>query len=166
MNSFNTDADSRRCWRATPTGRADPADPDAEQGAEDLQETLAPAEWPANPQPGMVPARPWRSVHRAGDFGHARQLAGQRLRIFVLSKSDNLGATLDLGILGYIASQEVPFLMEVAGRTEADKKGGHIAQQPGWAADPARGRAVPRVAICRRFKISRGTATSTRIISG
>jgi UTP--glucose-1-phosphate uridylyltransferase len=45
-----------------------------------------------------------------------------------ISNSDNLGATLDLGILGYIASQGVPFLMEVADRTEADKKGGHIAR--------------------------------------
>ncbi|HEX9438421.1 MAG TPA: UTP--glucose-1-phosphate uridylyltransferase, partial [Roseiflexaceae bacterium] len=45
-----------------------------------------------------------------------------------LSNVDNLGATVDPGILGYIASRDVPFLMEVTDRTEADKKGGHIAR--------------------------------------
>jgi UTP--glucose-1-phosphate uridylyltransferase len=45
-----------------------------------------------------------------------------------ISNSDNLGATLDLGILGYVAERKIPFLMEVAARTEADKKGGHLAR--------------------------------------
>jgi len=54
-----------------------------------------------------------------------------------ISNSDNLGATLDLGILGYMADEQIPFLMEVAERTEADKKGGHIARlrTPGRAHD-------------------------------
>ena len=33
------------------------------------------------------------------------------------------------GHLGYVAEHNVPFLMEVADRTEADRKGGHIAQR-------------------------------------
>lgn len=45
-----------------------------------------------------------------------------------VSNADNLGATLDLGILGYVASG-VPFLMEVADRTLADRKGGHLARR-------------------------------------
>lgn len=45
-----------------------------------------------------------------------------------ISNADNLGATLDLGILGYVASG-VPFLMEVADRTAADRKGGHLARR-------------------------------------
>ncbi len=44
-----------------------------------------------------------------------------------VSNSDNLGATLDLDILSYLASSDKPFLMEVCERTEADKKGGHLA---------------------------------------
>ncbi|MDQ3742581.1 MAG: UTP--glucose-1-phosphate uridylyltransferase, partial [Actinomycetota bacterium] len=40
-----------------------------------------------------------------------------------------LGATLDPRILGWIAREEVPFLMEVARRTEQDRKGGHLARR-------------------------------------
>ena len=46
------------------------------------------------------------------------------------SNSDNLGAVLDERILGYFASEKLPFLMEVADRTEADRKGGHLARRP------------------------------------
>jgi len=35
---------------------------------------------------------------------------------------------MDAGILGYCASSGIPFLMEVADRTEADRKGGHLAR--------------------------------------
>ncbi|MCB0063520.1 MAG: UTP--glucose-1-phosphate uridylyltransferase, partial [Caldilineaceae bacterium] len=45
-----------------------------------------------------------------------------------ISNVDNLGATLDLDILGYFAAKQLPFLMEVAKRTSADRKGGHLAQ--------------------------------------
>ena len=45
-----------------------------------------------------------------------------------ISNADNLGAVMDIGILGYCASRELPFLMEVADRTEADRKGGHLAR--------------------------------------
>ncbi len=47
-----------------------------------------------------------------------------------ISNSDNLGAIMDLTILGYFANNKFPFLMEVAKRTEADKKGGHLAKLP------------------------------------
>ncbi len=46
-----------------------------------------------------------------------------------VSNVDNLGAVLNLGILGYIASRKLPFLMEVADRTAADRKGGHLARR-------------------------------------
>ena len=45
-----------------------------------------------------------------------------------ISNSDNLGAVMDYKILGYFAKNNFPFLMEVADRTEADKKGGHLAK--------------------------------------
>src|SRR5438105_1204399 len=48
-----------------------------------------------------------------------------------VSNSDNLGAVLDPRILAWFAAERIPFLMEVADRTEADRKGGHIAQRPG-----------------------------------
>src|SRR5262249_6977001 len=45
-----------------------------------------------------------------------------------VSNSDNLGAVLDVDILGYVAAERVPFVMEAIDRTEADRKGGHIAR--------------------------------------
>lgn len=45
-----------------------------------------------------------------------------------VSNSDNLGATLDPRLLSYFAESDAPFLMEVTARTEADKKGGHLAR--------------------------------------
>ncbi len=44
-----------------------------------------------------------------------------------ISNSDNLCATADPNILAYMLEHKIPFLMEVARRTEADKKGGHLA---------------------------------------
>ena len=48
-----------------------------------------------------------------------------------VSNADNLGATMDRTILGYFAEKHLPFMMEVADRTPADRKGGHLAQLPG-----------------------------------
>ncbi|MEA1973473.1 MAG: UTP--glucose-1-phosphate uridylyltransferase, partial [Candidatus Cloacimonadota bacterium] len=45
-----------------------------------------------------------------------------------ISNSDNLGAIIDNKILNYFAKENLPFMMEVCSRTEADKKGGHLAQ--------------------------------------
>ncbi|KAA3602209.1 MAG: UTP--glucose-1-phosphate uridylyltransferase [Calditrichaeota bacterium] len=45
-----------------------------------------------------------------------------------VSNSDNLGAVMDEKILGYFAKNNFPFMMECADRTEADKKGGHLAK--------------------------------------
>jgi UDP-N-acetylglucosamine pyrophosphorylase len=46
-----------------------------------------------------------------------------------VSNSDNLGATVDVKLLQYFANQDLSFLMEVAERTGADRKGGHLAQR-------------------------------------
>lgn len=46
-----------------------------------------------------------------------------------VSNADNLGAVLDPRILGYLAQRELPFLVEVADRTPADRKGGHLARR-------------------------------------
>jgi UTP--glucose-1-phosphate uridylyltransferase len=50
------------------------------------------------------------------------------VRYLFVSNSDNLGATLDLGILGHVAANDLAFAMEVAVRQESDRKGGHLAR--------------------------------------
>jgi UDP-N-acetylglucosamine pyrophosphorylase len=59
------------------------------------------------------------------------ELRGKGIRYAFVSNADNLGAALDLRILGWLASEEIPFVMEVAERTESDKKGGHLALRDG-----------------------------------
>jgi UTP--glucose-1-phosphate uridylyltransferase len=46
-----------------------------------------------------------------------------------MSNSDNLGAVLEPRILAWLATEEIPFLMEICDRTEADRKGGHLARR-------------------------------------
>jgi UTP--glucose-1-phosphate uridylyltransferase len=46
-----------------------------------------------------------------------------------MANSDNLGAVLDTRILAWMRAEHVPFAMEVTDRTEADRKGGHIARR-------------------------------------
>jgi UDP-N-acetylglucosamine pyrophosphorylase len=57
------------------------------------------------------------------------RLLARRIKFMFVSNSDNLGATVDLKLLQYFASQDLSFLMEVAERTVADRKGGHLAQR-------------------------------------
>merc|ERR1719265_1160820 len=59
--------------------------------------------------------------------GTLEKLLSNGYKYMFVSNSDNLGATMDLKILTYFAKSGAPFLMEVAQRTEADKKGGHLA---------------------------------------
>ncbi len=63
--------------------------------------------------------------------GMLDKLLEKGYRYAFVSNADNLGAVIDPAILGYFASNNLPFMMEVADRTEADKKGGHLAQLPG-----------------------------------
>lgn len=60
--------------------------------------------------------------------GMLTKLLDQNIEYAFISNSDNLGAVLDEKILGYFAENKFPFLMEVASRTAADKKGGHLAK--------------------------------------
>ena len=46
-----------------------------------------------------------------------------------MANSDNLGAVLDPRILAWLRAEQIPFLMEVTERTEADRKGGHLARR-------------------------------------
>ena len=57
-----------------------------------------------------------------------RLLAGGYEYAFV-SNIDNLGAVIDPAILGYFAEHQSGFMMEVTDRTDADKKGGHLARR-------------------------------------
>lgn len=56
------------------------------------------------------------------------RLLAQNFRYAFISNADNLGAVIDPVIPGMMNNRCIPFLLEVADRTEADRKGGHLAR--------------------------------------
>ncbi|MBW2367128.1 MAG: UTP--glucose-1-phosphate uridylyltransferase, partial [Deltaproteobacteria bacterium] len=93
-----------------------------------VQKTMLPAQCPDaghlewNP-PGHGDV--YISLHASGLL---KTLLDQGFRYAFISNSDNLGASMDMAILGYFAQNDYPFLMEVAQRTPSDAKGGHLAR--------------------------------------
>lgn len=93
-------------------------------------DSLKPVTWPDEPDKEWCPPGHgdiYVSLVTSGLL--AQMLAGGYEYLFV-SNSDNLGAVLDERILGYFARSHLPFLMEVAERTAADRKGGHLSRRP------------------------------------
>jgi len=61
-------------------------------------------------------------------LGILQQLIKEGYHYAFVSNADNLGATVDTAIPGYMQKHEIPFVMEVCERTEMDSKGGHLAE--------------------------------------
>jgi len=89
---------------------------------------LSPAKWPQNPELEWNPPG-------HGDFytalitsGILKKLLDKGYKYGFISNSDNLGATIDERILGYLVQKNLTFLMEVTPRTKSDRKGGHLCR--------------------------------------
>ena len=93
-----------------------------------LQENLAPADWPKNPDLEWNPPGHGDIYPALYTTGTLKALLDQGIVYAFISNSDNLGATLDESLLGYFVENRFPFMMEVAPRTPSDVKGGHIAR--------------------------------------
>ncbi len=90
--------------------------------------SLAPVSWPADPRLEWCPPGHGDIYSALVTSGMLSLLLNEGFEYAFVSNADNLGAVMDIGILGYCASLKIPFLMEVADRTEADRKGGHLAR--------------------------------------
>jgi UTP--glucose-1-phosphate uridylyltransferase len=95
--------------------------------ADDLQ----PVTWERDPSLEWAPPGHGDLYTALVTSGMLEELLGHGYRYAFVSNSDNLGAVLDVRILSWFAEEEAPFAMEVARRTEADRKGGHIARSDG-----------------------------------
>ncbi len=93
--------------------------------------SLAPASWPADPELEWAPPGHGDLYPALAGSGMLQQLLDRGYHWAFVSNADNLGATLDPSILAWIARERIPFLMEVADRTPADRKGGHLARRAG-----------------------------------
>ncbi|MBU3665750.1 MAG: UTP--glucose-1-phosphate uridylyltransferase [Chthoniobacterales bacterium] len=91
--------------------------------------TLAPAEWPADPGLEWCPPGHGDLYPSLLGSGWLDRLEREGVEYLFVSNSDNLGATVDLGLLGYFARSGLSFLMEVASRTSSDRKGGHLTRR-------------------------------------
>lgn len=128
MNSFSTSADTLSYLSKYPTLVADP-------NLELLQNkvpkvdaaTFAPVEWPTNRSQEWCPPGHGDLYAALDGSGTLDRLLADGVKYMFVSNSDNLGATLDLSLLTYFAESGSSFMVECAERTEADKKGGHLA---------------------------------------
>lgn len=92
-----------------------------------VQETLEPVEFPANPELEWCPPGHGDIYPALVGSGWLDKLLAAGVKYAFVSNSDNLGAQLDTRFLRWFAESGAPFVMEVTRRTEADKKGGHLA---------------------------------------
>ena len=90
--------------------------------------TLEAVSWPDDPLLEWSPAGHGDLLLSLATSGELRRLIDGGYRYLFISNVDNLGATIDLSILGYFAAESLDFLMEVTDRTAMDRKGGHLAR--------------------------------------
>jgi UTP--glucose-1-phosphate uridylyltransferase len=130
MNSFSTRDASLEALERHPEIRADvPLDFLQNKVPKLLADGLEPAEWPDDPELEWAPPGHGDLYTALVTSGMLDELLGRGYRYAFVSNADNLGAVLDPRILAWVAAEEVPFAMEVADRTEADRKGGHVARR-------------------------------------
>jgi UTP--glucose-1-phosphate uridylyltransferase len=130
MNSFYTHEDSLKALAAHPRLASDvPADFVQNKEPKVLVDGLEPVEWPDDPSLEWCPPGHGDLYTALLTSGMLDRLLDAGYRYAFVSNSDNLGAVLDPRILAWIAREEIPFAMEVTDRTEADRKGGHIARR-------------------------------------
>lgn len=132
MNSFYTSRDSVEFLRKYPElGEPRSLELMQSQAPKVDAQTLRPASWPANPRLEWCPPGHGDFYPSLLDSGWLSRLLGEGVKYLFVSNSDNLGATLDLDLLTWFAHSGKAFVMEVAQRTAADRKGGHLARRNG-----------------------------------
>jgi UTP--glucose-1-phosphate uridylyltransferase len=129
MNSYRTRDESLAALARHPTIASDVA-LDFVQGRVPrlLTETLAPVSWPRDRALEWCPPGHGDLYLSLSASGMLDGLLARGYRYAFVSNADNLGATLDVDVLGWVADNAIPFAMEVTERTEADRKGGHLAR--------------------------------------
>ena len=132
MNSFWTDMQTRERIQGEVNG-------DPHVGMTFMQhryprirkDSLTPLDWGAAPELEWNPPGHGDIYSALLTTGTLRRLLLSGYRYVFVSNSDNLGATFDASLLGYMVEEEIPFLMEVCKRTHQDRKGGHLMKMNG-----------------------------------
>jgi len=93
------------------------------------REDLTPAQWPTDPSLEWNPPGHGDVFTALSASGMLEDLIHMGIKYAFIANSDNLGAAMDAGLLGYFAENSFPFMMEVAEKTPSDIKGGHLARR-------------------------------------
>lgn len=132
MNSFVTDADSLALLSERyPELKKNDVPLSFLQHKEPkiTQSDLTPAAWSQDPELEWCPPGHGDIYAALVTSGTLDALLDAGYQYAFVSNVDNLGAVIDVAILGYFVENQFPFMMEVADRTEMDKKGGHLARR-------------------------------------
>ena len=132
MNSFRTRDDSLAVLARHPNLTTSiPQDFLQHKVPKILAKDLSPASWPAAPDHEWCPPGHGDLYTALVTSGVLDALLDAGIQTAFVSNADNLGAVLDLELLGWFVESGAPFAMEVKERTVADRKGGHLALQHG-----------------------------------
>ncbi len=131
MDSFATQQDTLHLLQAYPAlyGRLPLLSFVQHKEPKIVQADLSPLNWPANPQLEWCPPGHGDIYLALVTSNALAALLQAGYEYAFVSNADNLGAVIDVSLSGYFAAHKLPFMMEVADRTEMDKKGGHLAQR-------------------------------------
>lgn len=129
MNSFSTSDDTKAFFAKYEADLGKPEDMEFVQNKAPKVSAadLTPAVHAANPEMEWCPPGHGDLYPAMLGSGTLDKLLSAGFKYMFVSNSDNLGATMDLKLLSFFAASGKPFIMEVAERTDADKKGGHLA---------------------------------------
>lgn len=90
-------------------------------------EDLHPVSWPAEPHLEWAPAGHGDVFSALAASGQIEELRAAGFDYARISSIDNVATLLDGRAVSIMRREQIPFLMEVADRAEADRKGGHLA---------------------------------------
>lgn len=128
MNSFSTSSDTKAALdKYDHLAKGDDLEFVQNKAPKVTEDDLTPADWSADKGHEWCPPGHGDLYPAMLGSGTLDKLLGKGFKYMFVSNSDNLGAVMDLKILTYFAETGAPFMMEVATRTDADKKGGHLA---------------------------------------
>ena len=129
MNSFFTDPGTREALAGMEASLTDFVECFSQHKFPRVNDaTLEPVSRPENEQLEWNPAGHGDLFISLQSSGLLQELHDRGYRYLFVSNIDNLGAEIDLSILGYVVCTGLDFLMEVTDRTAMDRKGGHLAR--------------------------------------
>ena len=127
MNSFSTESQTRNLIESRDLQDLNVINFTQNRVPKLRTKTFDPVEWTKDENLEWCPPGHGDIYSALQTTGTLEKLISDGFRYLFVSNADNLGATMSKEILGHFVKSGATFLMEVADRTFADRKGGHLA---------------------------------------